>query len=135
MPRTGDIYKMPREIIQGMLSSGERCVQTDLCKRLGSNRGYAREALKLPRADGFVILSHGRGATVTKISYQETKKSKSCGWLKTCSFNDRSFKDSGIKDPLRKDTVTSMPRHEAKSEIELMESVRQVDDSQRASGL
>jgi len=72
--RTGDIYKMLRdEIIQGKLNPGERLVEKDLCERLASSRGYVREALKLLRADGFVILSHGRGATVAKVSYQETK--------------------------------------------------------------
>ena len=74
MLRTGDIYKMLRdEIIQGKLNPGERLVENDLCERLGSSRGYVRDALKLLRADGFVILNHGRGATVAKISYQETK--------------------------------------------------------------
>lgn len=74
MPRTGEIYKILRdEIIQGKLNPGERLVENDLCERLGSSRGYVREALKLLRADGFVILNHGRGATVAKVSYQETK--------------------------------------------------------------
>lgn len=74
MLRTGDIYKMLRdEIIQGKLNPGERLVENDLCERLGSSRGYVRDTLKLLRADGFVILNHGRGATVAKISYQETK--------------------------------------------------------------
>jgi DNA-binding GntR family transcriptional regulator len=74
MLRTGDIYKMLRdEIIQGKLNPGERLVENDLCERLGSSRGYVREALKLLRADGFVILNHGKGATVAKVSYEETK--------------------------------------------------------------
>ncbi len=74
MLRTGDIYKKLRdEIIQGKLNPGERLVENDLCERLGSSRGYVREALKLLRVDGFVILSHGKGATVAKVSYQETK--------------------------------------------------------------
>jgi len=74
MLRTGDIYQIVRdEIIQGKLNPGERLVENDLCERLGASRGYVREALKLLRADGFVILNHGKGATVAKISYQETK--------------------------------------------------------------
>lgn len=40
---------------------------------MATSRGYVREALKLLGADGFVILSHGKGAMVAKISYQETK--------------------------------------------------------------
>jgi DNA-binding GntR family transcriptional regulator len=69
-----DIYKILRdEIIRGRLNPGERLIEKDLCERLGTTRGYVREALKLLRGDGFVILSHGKGATVAKISYQETK--------------------------------------------------------------
>jgi len=74
MLRTGDIYKLLRdEIIAGKLNPGERLVENDLCARLGASRGYVREALKLLRVDGFVILNHGKGATVAKVSYQETK--------------------------------------------------------------
>jgi DNA-binding GntR family transcriptional regulator len=74
MLRTGEIYQILRdEIIQGKLNPGERLVENDLCERLGSTRGYIREALKLLRADGFVILNHGKGATVAKVSYQETR--------------------------------------------------------------
>jgi DNA-binding GntR family transcriptional regulator len=69
-----DIYKTLREeIIRGKLNPGERLVEMDLSERLETTRGYVRDALKLLNADGFVILSHGKGATVAKISYQETK--------------------------------------------------------------
>lgn len=74
MSRTADIYKALRDdIIKGTFNPGERLVEKDLCERLGTTRGYVREALKLLGADGFVILNHGKGATVAKISYQETK--------------------------------------------------------------
>ena len=69
-----DIYKAIRaEIIQGKLNPGERLIEKELCERLATTRGYVREALKLLGADGFVILNHGKGAMVAKISYQETK--------------------------------------------------------------
>jgi DNA-binding GntR family transcriptional regulator len=69
-----DVYKIIREeIIQGKLNPGERLVEKELCDRLGTTRGYVREALKLLGADSFVILNHGKGATVAKLSYQETK--------------------------------------------------------------
>ncbi len=74
MRSTYDIYKAIREdIIQGKLNPGERLVEMELCERLGTTRGYVREALKLLGVDGFVILSPGKGATVAKLSYQETK--------------------------------------------------------------
>jgi DNA-binding GntR family transcriptional regulator len=74
MKSASDIYKTLREeIIRGKLNPGERLVEKDLSERLGTTRGYVRDALKLLSADGFVILSHGKGATVAKISYQETK--------------------------------------------------------------
>lgn len=71
---TADIYTLLRdEIVQGKLNPGERLVEKNLCERLGASRGYVREALKLLGADGFVKLSHGKGATVVKISPQEVK--------------------------------------------------------------
>lgn len=74
MRSTYDIYKTIRdEIIRGGLNPGERLVEKELCDRLGTSRGYLREALKLLGNGGFVILSPGKGATVAKISYQETK--------------------------------------------------------------
>jgi DNA-binding GntR family transcriptional regulator len=74
MKTTHDLYKALREeIIQGKLNPGERLVEKDISARLETTRGYVRDALKLLNADGFVILNHGKGATVAKISYQETK--------------------------------------------------------------
>jgi len=74
MLHAADIYGILRdEIIRGRLNPGERLVEKDLCERLGTTRGYVREALKILGADGFVILSPGKGATVAKISYQEIK--------------------------------------------------------------
>jgi len=74
MLNAAEIYNSLRdEIVQGKLNPGERLVEKDLCERLGTTRGYVREALKLLGADGFVKLSPGRGATVIKISPQEVK--------------------------------------------------------------
>ncbi|TFG91063.1 MAG: GntR family transcriptional regulator [Syntrophobacterales bacterium] len=74
MLHAADIYKLLRdEIVQGRLNPGERLVEKDLCERLGTTRGYVREALKLLGVDGFVKLSPGRGATVVKISSQKVK--------------------------------------------------------------
>lgn len=72
--RSTEIYHAIRdEIIRGKLNPGERLVEKEICERLGVTRGYVREALKMLGADGFVLLKHGRGATVAKISSQETK--------------------------------------------------------------
>jgi DNA-binding GntR family transcriptional regulator len=69
-----DIYKAIRdEIFAGKLNPGERLVEKELCERLGTTRGYVREALKMLGADGFVVIIRGKGAAVTKISYQDTK--------------------------------------------------------------
>lgn len=74
MQSSNDIYRAVRdEIIGGKLNPGERLVEKELCERLGTTRGYVRDALKMLSADGFVAISRGKGATVTKISYQETK--------------------------------------------------------------
>jgi len=69
-----DIYKAIRdEIFAGKLNPGERLVEKELCERLQTSRGYVRDALKMLCVDGFVVINRGRGATVTKISYQDTK--------------------------------------------------------------
>jgi DNA-binding GntR family transcriptional regulator len=69
-----DIYKAIRdEIFAGKLNPGERLVEKELCERLQTTRGYVREALKMLCVDGFVVINRGKGATVTKISYQDTK--------------------------------------------------------------
>lgn len=74
MKPADQIYKAIRdEIFAGKLNPGERLVEKDLCERLGSTRGYIREALKMLNADGFIVLSRGRGATVSKISGQDIK--------------------------------------------------------------
>jgi DNA-binding GntR family transcriptional regulator len=68
------IYKTIRdEIFAGKLNPGERLVEKELCDRLGTTRGYVREALKMLSTDGFIMLSRGKGATVSKISYQDVK--------------------------------------------------------------
>lgn len=69
-----EIYKEIRdEIFAGKLNPGERLVEQELCERLGTTRGYVREALKMLSMDGFIVLSGGKGATVAKISYQDVK--------------------------------------------------------------
>lgn len=74
MLHSADIYKLLRDdIVRGKLNPGERLVEKDLCERLGTTRGYVREALKLLGVDGFVTLSPGKGAMVVKISPQEVK--------------------------------------------------------------
>ncbi len=74
MKPADQIYKAIRdEIFAGKLNPGERLVEKDLCDRLGSSRGYIREALKMLSSDGFIVLSRGKGAAVAKISYQDMK--------------------------------------------------------------
>ena len=74
MQSAADIYKAVRdEIFGGKLNPGERLVEKELCERLGTTRGYVREALKMLSGDGFVVINRGKGATVSKISYQDVK--------------------------------------------------------------
>lgn len=68
------IYKTIRdEIFAGKLNPGERLIEKELCERLKTTRGYVREALKMLSTDGFIVLSRGKGATVSKISNQDVK--------------------------------------------------------------
>jgi DNA-binding GntR family transcriptional regulator len=74
MKPVDEIYKAIRdEIFGGNLNPGERLIEKELCERLGTSRGYVREALKMLSTDGFIVINRGKGATVTKISYQDTK--------------------------------------------------------------
>jgi DNA-binding GntR family transcriptional regulator len=74
MKLADEIYKAIRdEIFAGKLNPGERLVEKELCERLGSSRGYIREALKMLNTDGFIVINRGKGATVSKISYQDVK--------------------------------------------------------------
>jgi DNA-binding GntR family transcriptional regulator len=74
MKPADEIYKAIRDaIFAGKLNPGERLVEQELCERLGSSRGYVREALKMLSTDGFIVINRGKGATVSKISYQDTK--------------------------------------------------------------
>jgi DNA-binding GntR family transcriptional regulator len=74
MQSADEVYKALRdEIFGGKLNPGERLVEKELCERLGTTRGYVREALKMLSGDGFVVISRGKGATVSKIYYQGIK--------------------------------------------------------------
>ena len=120
-----DLYKTLREeIIQGKLNPGERLVEKDISHRLGTTRGYVRDALKLLNADGFVILSHGKGATVAKISYQETKdlyellallESKSVA-LAAPHLNTSDLDKLAENNAIMKKCITTEDRSEAQKE-------------------
>lgn len=61
------------EIVTGALPQGERLIEQALCKRAAVSRVPLREALRILAADGLVVLSPHRGATVTPLSDIELK--------------------------------------------------------------
>lgn len=74
MLKTEDLYNALRdEIVQGRLNPGESLVERDICARFNTSRGYVRKVLSMLSAEGFVVLSRGKSATVAKVSYRETK--------------------------------------------------------------
>jgi DNA-binding GntR family transcriptional regulator len=62
------VYALIRDdIISGRLKANERLVVGDLAERHGTSTNPVREALQVLRGEGFVIISHNRGARVRPI--------------------------------------------------------------------
>lgn len=59
-------------IVSGQLGDGERLVEAELCARLGISRTPLREAMRLLEAEGLVMLSPHRGASVAVLTAEET---------------------------------------------------------------
>jgi DNA-binding GntR family transcriptional regulator len=60
-------------ILNRQLGPGERLVQDDLAEQLGVSRTPIREALHLLAADGLVVLSPYKGASVAVFSIEDLK--------------------------------------------------------------
>lgn len=58
-------------IIAGELEPGSKVPEAELCTRFGVSRTPMREALKVLAAEGLVVLTLNRGASVAKITQQE----------------------------------------------------------------
>lgn len=58
-------------IIGGELEPGAKVPEAELCARFGVSRTPMREALKLLAAEGLVVLTLNRGASVARITQQE----------------------------------------------------------------
>ncbi len=58
-------------IITGELEPGAKVPEAELCTRFGVSRTPMREALKVLAAEGLVVLTLNRGASVAKITQQE----------------------------------------------------------------
>lgn len=58
-------------IIKGEYKQGERLKETDLCKRYQVSRVPVREALNQLKEEGFIEISPGKGARVTKFSAED----------------------------------------------------------------
>lgn len=62
------IYALIRDdIISGRLKANERLVVSELAQRHDTSTNPIREALQLLRGEGFVLISHNRGARVRPI--------------------------------------------------------------------
>jgi DNA-binding GntR family transcriptional regulator len=60
-------------ILNRQLGPGQRLVQDDLAKQLGVSRTPIREALRALAADGLVVLSPHKGASVAAFSAEDLK--------------------------------------------------------------
>jgi len=58
-------------IISGELEPGSKVPEAELCARFGVSRTPMREALKVLAAEGLVVLTLNRGASVAKITQEE----------------------------------------------------------------
>jgi DNA-binding GntR family transcriptional regulator len=54
-------------IVEGTLKAGDKISEPDLCETFGVSRTPLREALKVLSAEGLVLLTPNRGATVARI--------------------------------------------------------------------
>jgi DNA-binding GntR family transcriptional regulator len=61
-------------IVEGMLTSGMKLNERELCERLGISRTPLREALKVLAAEGLVEISPNRGATVSQMNEAEIRE-------------------------------------------------------------
>jgi DNA-binding GntR family transcriptional regulator len=58
-------------IIAGALKAGQKVPEAELCAQFSVSRTPLREALKMLAAEGLVVLTLNRGATIAKITQQE----------------------------------------------------------------
>ena len=59
-------------IVKGALAPSARLVEVDLCRRLAISRTPLREALKVLASEGLVQIHPNRGASVTRMTPEET---------------------------------------------------------------
>jgi len=60
-------------IVEGVLQSGTKLNERELCETLGISRTPLREALKVLAAEGLIDISPNRGATVASLSATEIR--------------------------------------------------------------
>lgn len=61
-------------IVEGVLSAGTRLNERELCETLGISRTPLREAFKVLAAEGLLVLSPNRGASVYRMSESEIRE-------------------------------------------------------------
>lgn len=61
-------------IVEGMLAPGMRLNERELCETLGISRTPLREAFKVLAAEGLLVLSPNRGASVYRMSESEIRE-------------------------------------------------------------
>src|SRR5258708_30165778 len=63
-----------RFIVEGVLESGKKLNERELCETLGISRTPLREALKVLAAEGLIEISPNRCASVSKMSEAELRE-------------------------------------------------------------
>ena len=63
-----------RFIVEGVLEPGKKLNERELCETLGISRTPLREALKVLAAEGLIVISPNRGASVSKMSEAEIRE-------------------------------------------------------------
>ncbi|MGH8779466.1 GntR family transcriptional regulator [Paraburkholderia sp.] len=63
-----------RFIVEGVLESGKKLNERELCETLGISRTPLREALKVLAAEGLIEIEPNRGASVSKMSEAELRE-------------------------------------------------------------
>jgi DNA-binding GntR family transcriptional regulator len=68
------VQHIRRFIVEGVLESGKKLNERELCETLGISRTPLREALKVLAAEGLIEISPNRGATVANMSEAELRE-------------------------------------------------------------
>lgn len=120
----GSVYEQLRDdIARGRLPAGSRLKTAELARRYGTSTNPVREALQQLRGEGFVVISHNRGARVRPMDED---------------FVRDTYEITAMLEPhMTRWFVTQATADDVKRMKELQDAIERAgfDDTERYSGL